>query len=95
MAISNDLDAFAKSEANQRNRPKGMVSDNAELNITVWAKSWAEVINDARARLHFVNEQLVYEADQDSTKGYLRKAHAKFIPDTAQMRDSDMGDKEL
>ena len=95
VAISNDLDAFAKSEANQRNRPKGMVSDNAELNITVWAKSWAEVINDARARLRFVNEQLVYEADQDSTKGYLRKAHAKFIPDTAQMRDSDMGDKEL
>lgn len=95
VAISNDLDTFAKSEANQRNRPKGMVSDNAELNITVWAKSWAEVINDARARLRFVNEQLVYEADQDSTKGYLKKAHAKFIPDTAQMRDGDVSDKEL
>lgn len=94
VAISNDLDAFAKSETNQRNRPKGMVSDNAELNITVWAKSWAEVINDARARLRFVNEQLVYEADQDSAKGYLKKAHAKFIPDTAQMRDGDTPDKE-
>lgn len=94
VAISNDLDAFAKSEANQRNRPKGMVSDNAELNITVWAKSWAEVINDARARLRFVNEQLVYEADQDSAKGYLKKAHARFIPDTAQMRDGDAADSE-
>lgn len=94
VAISNDLDAFAKSEASQRNRPKGMVSDNAELNITVWAKSWAEVINDARARLRFVNEQLVYEADQDSAKGYLKKAHAKFIPDTAQMRGGDTADKE-
>lgn len=80
VAISNDLDAFAKSEANQRNRPKGMVSDNAELNITVWAKSWADVINDARARLHFVNEQLAYQADHDSAKAYLKKAHAKFIP---------------
>lgn len=94
VAISNDLDAFAKSEANQRNRPKGMVSDNAELNITVWAKSWAEVINDARARLRFVNEQLAYEADQDSAKAYLKKTHAKFIPDTAQMRDGDAADCE-
>ena len=83
VAISNDLDAFAKGEATQRNRPKGMVSDNAELNITVWAKTWAEVINDARARLRFVNEQLAYQADHDSAKAYLNKTHSKFIPYTA------------
>jgi len=80
VAISNDMDDFARSEANQRNRPKGLVSDNAEQNITVWAKTWGEVINDARARLRFVNEQLAYQADNDSAKAYLNKAHAKFIP---------------
>lgn len=80
VAISNDMDQFAKSEANQRNRPKGMVSDSADLNITVWVKTWAEIINDARARLRFVNEQLAYQADNDSAKTYLNKAHAKFIP---------------
>ena len=94
IAISNDLDKFAKSEANQRNRPRGMVFDNAEFNITVWAKSWADVINDARTRLHFVNEQLAYEADRDSAKAYLKKTHAKFIPDTAQLSDSDSVDDE-
>jgi hypothetical protein len=87
-AISNDLDDFARGEANQRHRPKGMVSDDAELNITVWAKSWADVINDARTRLSFVNHQLAYEADRDSAKEYLQKAHAKFIPDiTAKVKD--------
>lgn len=80
VAISNDMDQFAKTEANQRNRPKGMVSDNADHNITVWVKTWAEVINDARARLRFVNEQLSYQADNDSAKAYLNKAHAKYIP---------------
>jgi hypothetical protein len=80
VAISNDMDQFAKSEANQRNRPRGIVSDNADLNITVWVKTWAEVINDARARLRFVNEQLAYQADNDSAKAYLNKAHAKYIP---------------
>ncbi len=80
VAISNDMDTFAKNEANQRNRPRGMVSDNADQNITVWAKTWAEVINDARSRLRFVNEQLAYQADSESAKAYLNKAHAKFIP---------------
>ena len=87
VAISNDLYDFARSEASQRNRPKGMVSDNADLNITVWAKSWADVINDARASLRFVNEQLSYEADRDSAKDYLKKAHAKFIPESIQQAE--------
>lgn len=80
VAISNQLDDFAKRKANQRNQPRGKVYDDAELNITVWAKEWSEVINDARTRLRFVNEQLAYQADNDSAKGYLNKAHAKFIP---------------
>ena len=71
-----------------------MVYDNGELNVTAWARPWADVINDARARLHFVNKQLAYEADQDSAKAYLKKTHAKFIPDTAQMRDGDAADSE-
>lgn len=88
VAISNDMDAFARSEANQRNRPKGLVSDNAEQNITVWAKTWSEVINDARARLRFVNEQLAYQADNDSAKAYLNKAHAKFIPNSESQENA-------
>jgi hypothetical protein len=80
VAVSNELDDFAKGESNQRGWPKGKVSDDAELNITVWVKTWAEVINDARARLGFVNKQLAYEADRDSAKTYLKKTHAKFIP---------------
>lgn len=84
LAVSNDMDAFAKSEASQRNRPKGMVLDNGDLNITVWAKTWSEVINDARARLRFVNEQLAYQADDVSAKTYLNKTHAKFIPASIQ-----------
>jgi len=81
VAISNEMDAYARREANQRNRPKGQVFDDSELNITVWAKEWAEIINDARSRLRFVNEQLSYEADRDSAKAYLHRTHAKFIPE--------------
>jgi len=90
IAISNELDDFAKKKANQRNQPRGKVYDDADLNITVWAKEWAEVINDARARLCFVNKQLSYQADHDSAKAYLNKAHSRFIPNAAsQTTDQD------
>lgn len=93
IAISNELDDYAKREANQRGQPHGRVHDDAELNITVWIKPWAEVINDARARLAFFNEQLTYEADRDTAKAYLKKTHDKFIPSGDVEESSDEPDE--
>lgn len=89
IAISNDLDNFAQKESNQRDRPKGQIYDDSELNITVWVKPWADVINDARARLQFFSNQLKYEADRDSAKAYLIKTHEKFIPNTIQQEQDE------
>lgn len=89
IAISNELDDIAKRKSNQRDWPKGKVYDDAELNITVWAKEWSEVINDARARLWFVNKHLSYEADRESAKAYLEKTHSKFIPALKKERKAD------
>lgn len=80
IAVSNEFDAFAKSEANQRNRPKGLVHDNDEMNLQVWAFTWTEIIAKARARLQFINTTLNYEADLESAKDYLHRAHEKYIP---------------
>lgn len=80
VAVSNEMDAYAKAKVTQRDRPRGKVFDHADLNITVWAKTWAEVLNDAKARLRFFRGQLAYEADRDSAKQYLQRAHAKFLP---------------
>ncbi|MBX3680313.1 MAG: ATP-binding protein [Rhodocyclaceae bacterium] len=89
VAISNDLDDFAKRKANQRDRPKGQIFDDAELNVTVWVRSWADVINDARAKLRFINQQLSYEANRDTATAYLHKTHAKFIPDVTDIVDDE------
>lgn len=93
VAISDELDDFARRKANQRGWPRGKVFDDAELNITVWVKEWAEVINDARSRLGFVNKQLAYEADRDTAKTYLKRTHAKFIPDLNAPDKDEEGDK--
>lgn len=89
VAISNELDDFASGEANQKNRARGLVYDDAELNIRVWAKTWSEVLNDARSRLRFFKDQLSYEADRDSAKAYLKAKHEKFLPTPEQAEAQD------
>jgi hypothetical protein len=88
IVVANSLDDFAENEAyEQKDRPRGQIFNHAGLKITAWVKEWGEVINDARARLNFINSQLSYEADRDSAKKYLRKTHAKFIPEQDQHPD--------
>ena len=89
MAISNELDEHAERKANQRDRPKGLVYDDQEHNIKVWIKTWSEIINDAKVRLQFVNKQLCYEADRESSMSYLRETHEKFIPTIATLAAVD------
>ncbi|MGE8571755.1 MAG: ATP-binding protein [Acinetobacter amyesii] len=80
LAISNELDSYAEEEANQRNKPKGLIHDSAQHNITVWAKTWSEIIANARAKLQFINQHLQYEVTQESSQKYLKEVHEKFIP---------------
>ena len=80
LVISNEMDDYARSRAGQRGWPSGKLYDDAKLNITVWAKTWAEIIGDARTKLKFINSQLDYEANRDTSKAYLKKAHSRFIP---------------
>lgn len=80
MVISNEMDEFAKYETRQKDRPEGVVFQSDDSSITVWAKTWSEILNDARARLTFFSQQLDYQADSDSELEYLKRAHAKYIP---------------
>lgn len=80
LVVGNTMDDFAKRKAHQRDRPPGVTFEDSQLNITVIAKTWAEVLDDARARLSFYRSQLSYEADHESELGYLQAAHSKYIP---------------
>lgn len=80
IVVANEIDDHAKRKAQQRQRPRGLVFDDADLNIEVWAYDWAEIIANATARLQFINASLSYEASRESSKEYLQKTHDKFIP---------------
>jgi len=65
---------------------------DAELRITVWAKTWGQIIQDCKGRLNFFKAKLDYEANHDSALSYLKKAHEKYIPtclDGADTKEAD------
>lgn len=80
IAISNELDSYVTRKANQRNLSPGIVFQDGELNITVYVKSWAEIIADARSKLQFINQHLEYKVTLESSQKYLKDAHEKYIP---------------
>jgi hypothetical protein len=46
----------------------------------VWAKTWSQIIDAAKARMAFFQKQFAYEATTDSALELLRRLHAERLP---------------
>jgi hypothetical protein len=79
-ALSNDRDDYVDAQANQPHRVRGIVFQLAEPRITIWAKTWGELIEEARSRLELFREQLDYTADRETALASLRRTHEKYFP---------------
>jgi hypothetical protein len=79
-AVSNELDDFAEFQTSRKNQPRGMLTEHEELRISIWARSWADIIHACEARLKFYREQLNYTADRTTALAALRKTHEKYFP---------------
>jgi len=80
-AVSSDIDDFAKLDVNQRDRPRGMLHQSDDPSITIWVKTWSQIISDCRARLRFFSEKLNYAPDRDSSLEHLRTTYSKYLAD--------------
>lgn len=49
--------------------------------VTIWAKTWSQIIDDCEHRLRFVQEKLDYRSTQDAGVTYLRRQHEKYLPE--------------
>ena len=63
-AVSNEMDQSVRALANQKNRAAGLLHDGTE-NVYVWAKTWAQIIQECKGRLEFFGNRLQYQADRD------------------------------
>ena len=51
--LSNDLDQYAAHRARASHLPRGVVFQATEPTITIYAKTWSEVLQENKARLRF------------------------------------------
>lgn len=78
MIVGNDLKGTAKIRARQDGRPEGLVHDGN--GVRVWARTWAEVLGDAKHRLKFVQDSLEYQSSRERGLTYLQETHARYLP---------------
>jgi hypothetical protein len=79
-AISNEVSDSVRWRAKQHNRPEGLLHDPEEGRVVIWVKSWGQIVESARGRLQFFQEQLQYSADDESALEYLRNIHQRYLP---------------
>lgn len=77
--ISNEMDAACKREANQANRPAGMLYQSDDKQITIWAKRWSEVLHSNRQRLRLFQQSLELSADKDTSLQFLKETYAEIL----------------
>jgi hypothetical protein len=89
--LSTEIDAFGKQEIAQANRPPGClyVSDNGRL--TIWAKTWAQVIGDNQGRLKFYKEALEHEVDAVSALQHMRVSYQDRLREVLGEAEPDTG----
>lgn len=74
------MDSFVAGQARQPDLPPGVVSRPHNGRVTVWAKTWSDIIDDCEQRLKFVQEKLDYQSSRDAGVAYLREEHDRHLP---------------
>lgn len=77
--VSNDIDKVVEREVSQKDRAHGILFEDKDQQITIWVKTWSQVISDCKARLQFFEEKLNYTPDRDSSLKHLKSTYQKYI----------------
>lgn len=73
-AISDDYGKYAEYRIKKSD---GKIHE-AE-NVSIWVKTWGQVLDDNRGRLQFFQERLEYEADKGASLEFLQERYAQFL----------------
>lgn len=77
--ISNAVDEFVEHEVRSANLPRGVLYQAEDRALTIWVKTWSQVLEENKARLQFFQEKLEYQVDQGSALKHLRERYEEFL----------------
>jgi len=76
-AISDDYGEYAGYRMKKSTGNNGKIHEAD--NVSIWVKTWAQVLDENRARMQFFQERLEYEADKGASLKHLQEHYAKFL----------------
>lgn len=76
-AISDDYGDYAEYRMKNGGGENGKIHEAD--NLTIWVKTWAQVIDENRARMQFFQEKLEYEAKKSESLQDFQKRYAEFL----------------
>lgn len=89
--ISDDYDRFAE----QRITDPATGEIFRKGNTSIFVKTWAQVLNDNRARMQFFQEHLQFEASKEEAIKHLQERHAQYLEGVFPDVDEDEDDEPV
>ena len=75
------MDKHTRREVEAANQPNGMLYQSEKREITIWVKTWSEIIHENKQRLKFFQEKLELQVDQGKALKYLRDSYGDLLDD--------------
>lgn len=85
--IGNELDEYAKERATADNQPQGCIYQKG--NVTIWVRTWADVLGEAKARYEFFREKLQLEASGEIGMKYLTTNYPHLMTGRGMRKEKD------
>ena len=94
--LVNDYDEFVQLDANQKNRPIGLAweMEHPQPRVRVWVKTWAQVIEENKARLRFVEERLGFAPDQQQSLQAIKERYAHLFAKGESAADEQLANED-
>jgi hypothetical protein len=81
-AVTYDLDSAGQDEINQADRPRGRI--DVGTNRVVFLRTWGVLLEDCRARLHYLREALEIETKREAGVRHLKQNYADSMPEIVE-----------
>ncbi len=78
--ISNDYDDYAELKLENDSFEYGVIyKTSKKRNVTIWLKTWSELIAENKHRLEFIRDKLNYNVDKESAMNHLKSTYSEYI----------------
>lgn len=77
--ISNDYNEYAEIKLEQAGYDEGVIfKTRKKINVTIWVKTWSQLIQEVKHRLEFIRDKLNYNIDKTEALKYLKDTYSEF-----------------